>query len=192
MPSKSWGTPLTITDHIVIGENEEIPSGKKVFVANQAIHEEDQVPAPQWEQFLTGDMQFVKNQIEQQIPGAKVIWLNCAWDSTVHEQGMFYNYYRVRGFRVEAICENTGTASLTGLEIISIIVAVAFIAVVVAVVAMGAWLVWRIEAAAEQIGPVATIGVGIGVLVLLLLFLFLMFGGKAEYRGKKRRVRLGK
>jgi hypothetical protein len=190
MPSKSWGTSQTITSHIVVDGSAEIPAGGKVYVANQAIHEYDSIPAYQWGQFLSGDMSFVKAQIEQQIPGTTVIWLSCAWDKAIHQQGFGFDYYQVYGFKIEALCQNSGPAHLTGLEIVAIILAIAFISVVVALIVIGSWLVWRVEAAAEQLGPVVTIAVGLAILGGIGVLLYFLMGGGVEYKGKRESVRL--
>jgi len=191
MPSKQWGTPLTVKQYIVVGENEEIPKGEYAYVFNQQAGTAN-VWTQDWEALINGDLTSVKNKIETEISHSKVQWIRIYWDSAVFTQLHQVSFYVVSGFKIEAIVKNEGGASLTGAEIVLIIIAVAFLALVIAGLVMAGWVIWRIMAAAEALGPVATIGVGVGILVILLLFLFLIFGGKAEYRGKRRRVRLGK
>ena len=189
MPSKQWGTPLTVKQYMVVGENEEIPSGEYAYVKNEQVGE-GHISAVDWVNLINLDLSVVRNQIEQSIPHSKVQWISISWDSAVTV--MPYLIYHVRGLKIEAIVKNEGGASLTGAEIFLIIIGIAIVIAVLGAIVMSGWVIWRVMAAAEALGPVATIGVGVGILVILLLFLFLIFGGKAEYRGKKRRIRVGR
>jgi hypothetical protein len=98
----------------------------------------------------------------------------------------------VSGFQTEALVYNKGTAALTGLEIVAIIMAVAFLVAVLTVLALGAWIILQVMDATKAIGPWATIVVGLAILSGLGFGLYLLFGGKAEYKGKKRKIRIGR
>jgi hypothetical protein len=206
MGNRSWGTPLTITEHILVGDSDEIPTGKKAYVFNQSLHDHpndvtdpwvwDEYDNDVWSTFMNGDMGIIKSMIETRIPGAQLKWVQVAWSRTRQVRyfspwGIPYTRTRVYDLKFEAIVENQ-SGGVTGLEIVAIIAAVAFLVGVIALAVTASWLVWRIEKAAEQLGPVVTIGVGLVILVLVLVVLFTMFGGKAEYKGKKRGFRIGK
>lgn len=198
MPSKSFGTKLQIGEHILVGDNDEIPKGHLAYVFNQSTAEYDVIWDRDWEAFLAGDISKLKSEIEKGIPGAKVRWVNFAWDRTTQSDPFFdvlemrWKFaYHVYGFKVEAVVENEN-ANLTGLEIVVIIIAVAFFAVVIASIALTVWTTWKVIGAAEQIGPIATVGVGLFIIVIMLVFMALLFGvgfkgkrGKSEVSAKK-------
>jgi hypothetical protein len=187
MPSKTWGTPLTVKQYVVVGENEEIPSGEYAYVKNEQVGE-GHISAWDWVALVNSDLSVLRNQIENSIPHCKVQWISISWDSAVTI--MPYLIYHVKGLKIEAIVKNEG-ASLTGAEIVLIILAVAIFIAIFGAIVMAGWVTWRIMLATEQIGPWATILVGGAVLAGIGIFLYLVLGGKAEYRGRKRRVRLG-
>jgi hypothetical protein len=196
MPSKTWGRPLNIKEYIVVGGSEEIPKGQKAYVFGYQGTGVRSIPAEKWNALQAGNMAQIKSEIENSIPGSKVVYVAISWDKATLEiiprpQGEDIENYLVEGFRVEAIVENV-QGGLTGLEIVSIIMAVAFLVAVAAILITSGWVIWRVISAAEQLGPAATIGVGLVVLVLLFILLLVMFGGKAEFKGKKRRFKIGK
>lgn len=174
MPSKSWGTPQLIQNYVVVGENDEIPAGQKAYVFQQSSKEYDKIWWEKWETFMQGDISLLKDEIENAIPYSKVLWLSCSWVKVIDKNEYPYiNYYKVYGFKVEALVENTGEASLTGLEIALIIVAFGFLFAVVALTLTGAWVVWQVM---SSIPDLAKPFVGIGILILILLFLLVLFG----------------
>jgi hypothetical protein len=173
---------------MVIGDNEEIPSGEYAYVKNEQVGE-GHISAWDWVNLINSDLSVLRNQIEQSIPHSKVQWISISWDSAVTL--MPYLIYHVKGLKIEAIVKNEGSASLTGAEIVLIIIAIAFFIAIFGAIVMAGWVTWRIMSATEQIGPWATILVGGAVLAGIGIFLYLVLGGKAEYRGRKRRVRLG-
>jgi hypothetical protein len=187
MPSKSWGTPLTVKKYMVVGENEEIPSGQYAYVKNEQVGE-GHISAWDWVALVNSDLSVLRNQIEQSIPHSKVQWISISWDSAVTI--MPYLIYHVKGLKIEAIIKNEG-GSLTGAEIVLIILAVAVFIAIFGAIVMAGWVIWQIMSASAQLGPGVTIVVGLGILAGIGVFLYLVLGGKAEYRGRKRRVRLG-
>jgi hypothetical protein len=193
---KSWGDRYSIGNNQLVSGSTEIPAQNYAYVFNKQTTTESYVPIPDWESMVNGDMSFIRDRIEQGIPGAQVMWVMIAWDKAEVRPLTQYPHnntvYCVQGFQTEALVYNKGSASLTGLEIVAIIMAIAFLAAVLTVLALGAWIILQVMDAAKQIGPWATIGLGLVILGGLGLGLFLMFGGKAEYRGKKRRIRLGR
>jgi len=194
MPSKSWGTPLTVQQYLVIGEDEEIPQGEYAYVFNQQVGSAN-IWDTDWEAMMNGDLSSIKNKIETEIAGTRVQWIQVLWSKAVYVKGVGYPpprpYYVVEGFKIEAIVKNEAGASLTGAEIVLIIMALAFMAVVIGALVMVGWVVWRVMEAAEAIGgPAGTIIVGIGVLILLCLFLLILFGATLGI-GKKG-VTIGK
>lgn len=186
MPSKTWGTPLTINQYITVGDQQEIPKGQHAYVFNHQTSEVEAVQVPKWNDLRNGDLALIRQQIEAQIPHVTVEWIKVSWDSaeykstTGYREGVGKEWYDVKGFHVEAIVKNEG-AALTGAEIVLIIMVIGFIAAVIWVIAMGSWVTWQIMDATKAIGPVATVGVGLLILFMLLIFLFLMFGGKVRY-----------
>jgi len=187
MPSKTWGTPQIIKEYLVVGENDEIPSGHKAYVFNKQ-RGESEVDPDDWDAFREGNLTELKNAIEGDIPNSKVIWIKISWDYAIYE-GMPSTgfWYRVGGFYVEAIVENIGGAALTGLEIAIIIMAIAFLAVVIAAISLGAWIIWQVMLAIPK--PLKPFG-GIILLIGIGLFVLILFGAKLGI-GKKG-VTLGK
>lgn len=175
MPSKTWGTEQLIKEYIVVGENDEIPSGQKAYVFNKQVGESE-VDPDTWDAFTDGDLTELKNAIERDIPNSKVIWIKISWDHAIYE-GMPSTgfWYRVGGFYVEAIVENLGGAGLTGWEIAAIIVAIAFLAAVLIPLALGAWIVWQII---TSIPDIAKPFVGIALLIGIALFILILFGAR--------------
>ncbi len=194
VPTKSWGTPLQIKEYIVVGNNDEIPQGQKAFVFRQQTSDASVVSEAKWLALINVNMAEVRNLIESRIPGSRVIYVAVSWTSAVRQrQYPTPNQYEyiVKGFRVEAIVENV-SAGFTGLEWAGLIMLIAGIAAVIVLLGLFVWVTWRIMVAAEKLGPAATIGTGLLILGGLGLLLLILFGGKIEYKGKKRRVRIGK
>ena len=206
MGNRSWGTPLSITEHILVGENDEIPSGKQAYVFNQSIHSHpndvtdpwvwDEYDNDVWSTFMNGDMGIIKSMIESRIPGAQLKWVSVSWSRTRQVQyfspwGIPYTRTRVYDLKFEAVVENQ-SGGVTGLEIVAIITAVAFLVGVILIAATVSWTTWQVMTAAQQLGPAVTIGVGLAIIVLMVILLMTMFGGKAEYKGKKRGFSIGK
>lgn len=190
MPSVGWGNNYALNDHILVGGNDEIPKGQYAYVFNQQPKGNMGVPKVTWEAMLNGDFTSVKNQIEQGIPGCQVKMIHCAWDSAFLTGTPIVQFYSVSGFKVEALVYNAG-ASQTGLEIVAIIMAVSFLAIVIGGLAMAGWIIWRVMSAAEQLGPLTTIGVGLLILGGIGILAFVLLGGKFQYKGKKRRIAIG-
>jgi hypothetical protein len=184
MGEKSWGLAYSIGDHTLVGTNSEIPVGSHAYVFN-AQPEEKLISKDQWEQFLAGDLTSIKNQIEAQVHGAQVKSIQMHWDSAIYG-GEFLRTYAVKGFRVEALVYNAG-GGITGLEIIAILIVIG----VLAVIFTAAWVVWAVVSAAQQLGPGFTVLIGLSILGGIGILAFVFLGGKAEYRGKKRRFRIG-
>lgn len=187
MPSKTWGKPQLIQEYIVVGEHEEIETGQKAYVFNRDDKDHSVIGVPTWEAFLNGDISFVKDQIEANIPHTKVVWLRISW--TKAERKHHYPEYWVYGFEVHAIVENTGGASLTGFEIIGILIGIAFLVGVVYLCLTGGWLTWKIMKAVEDVfgsGGVAVIGMVIFIIIIfsLLLLLGVKFSGKGFKAGR--------
>lgn len=191
MPIKSWGNRYSIGNHQVVSGNSEIPPQNYAYVFNKQTSNESIVPKADWENMVNGDMGYIRDQIEQGVPGCEVKWVMIAWDSAVPKFGAPYLMV-VSGFQAEALVYNKGTAALTGLEIVAIIIAVSFLFAVITALALGAWIILQVMDAAKQLGPAFTIGLGLLILGGLGFGLYLLFGGKAEYKGKKRRIRIGR
>jgi hypothetical protein len=182
MPNKTWGNKPAIIEKEIVEETTEIPIGDYAYVFNQQQEFSQVISEDVWNQFLNGNMQDIKDKIETEIPNVQVTWINLYWEEAVrvlYPDGTPMPYYTIKGLRIEAIVKNLG-ASLTGLEIVAIIVAIAFVAVIITYVALQAWVVWRVISATEQIGPIATVGVGLIIFVVIGVFLLLLFGVKFE------------
>jgi hypothetical protein len=188
----TWGTPLNISQCAMVDQNEEIKKGEWGYVFNEQAGSQ-LIPPERWQQLISGNLETLRQQIEAQIPNSKVQWLSISWDKADYIQTRIDPLQfmeRVQGFKVEAIVKNLGGASLTGLEIVAVILAIAFIAGVVGLLIMAGWVIWRIMSAAEQLGPIAVIGVGLVVVVIIVIVLLLLFGVKFEKKDKK--IRIGK
>lgn len=185
MPSKSWGSPQLIKEYIIIGDTEEVSKGQMAYVFNrQAEGKYDWVMADEWEAFLSGDMAQIKNRIEAEIPNTKVRWIKISWEEAHKWKPDPYGdwIYSVKGFYIEAIVENLGGASLTGLEIVAILLAVAFVAVVIATIFLVGWTTWKvIEATPKWAIPI----VGILLIVMFLMFVLIFFGAELGITKKK-------
>ena len=196
MPLKSWGDRYSIGNNQLVSGSTEIPPQNYAYVFNKQTSNESYVPKADWESMVNGDMGYIRDRIEQGIPGVEVKWVMIAWDKAEVRPMEQYPHnpyvYCVSGFQTEALVYNKGTAALTGLEIVAIILAVAFSVAVLTVLALGAWIVLQVMDAAKQLGPAVTIAIGLAVLAGLGFGLYLLFGGKAEYKGKKRRIRIGR
>jgi hypothetical protein len=190
MPSVGWGNDYSLSDHTLVGGNDEIPVGKYAYVFNMQ-NGVATIPKATWEAMLNGDFTSVKNQIESGIPGAQVKMIHCAWDKADYVWWMGSGAYAVSGFRVEALVYNAG-ASQTGLEIVAIIMAVAFIIAVITACVVSGWVVWQVMDAAKQLGPAVTVGVGLAILAGIAILAFVFIGGRAQYKGKKRQIAIGK
>lgn len=195
MPSISWGTPYTFEESKLVDENAEIPLGSMLYVKNSSTRDYDDVSYNDWNTFISGDLTELKNRIEQDIQGTTVRYIKVSWDRNyVFAPIPTARVMRVHGFKVEAIVENTGNANLTGLEIIMIIMAIAFLATIIGFIALGAWVVYEIMKAVEDLGPVlgpiATVGTGIVLFVIIVFALLILFGAQAK--GSKKGVSLGK
>jgi len=185
MPSKTWGTPQLIKEYLIVGENDEIPSGASAYIFNRSSADHDVLGVPTWEAFLQGDLTDLKNRIETDIPNTEVLWIKISWDRADRKHE--YPEYWVYGFYVEALVKNKGGAALTGLEIALIIMAIAFLAAVIAAISLGSWITWEVMEATPDIAKPA---VGIVLLIGIALFLLILFGAKLGI-GKKG-VTLGK
>ena len=193
MPNKTWGNKPAIIEKEIVDQTTEIPIGDYAYVFNQQQEFSQVISEDVWNQFLNGNMQDIKDKIETEIPNVQVTWINLYWEEAVrvlYPDGTPMPYFTIKGFRIEAIVKNTGGASLTGLEIVAIIVAIAFVAVIITYVALQAWVVWRVISATEQIGPIATVGVGLIIFVVIGVFLLLLFGVKFETG--KGKVKVGR
>jgi len=192
MPNKTWGNKPAIIEKEIVEETTEIPKGNYAYVFNQQQEFSQVISEDVWNQFLNGNMQDIKDKIELEIPNVQVTWINLYWDEAIrvlYPDGTPMPYFTIKGLRIEAIVKNLG-ASLTGLEIVAIIVAIAFVAVIITYVALQAWVVWRVISATEQIGPIATVGVGLIIFVVIGVFLLLLFGVKFETG--KGKVKVGR
>ena len=199
MPSVSWGTPITVNEQIVVGNRTEIPAGQMAWVINASTLTYETIVDRQWEAFLKCDLSQLQREIESKIRGSKVQWIGISWDKDekvgpsyfdIWEQRWVFHYH-IYGFRVEAIVKNEG-AALTGLEIFYIIMAATTLLVVIALVTLGSWTTVQVISAAQQIGPVATIGIGLAVLAGVGLLAFVLLGGKASVKSKERRFEIGR
>jgi len=192
MPNKTWGNKPAIIEKEIVDQTTEIPIGNYAYVFNQQQEFSQVISEDVWNQFLNGNMQDIKDKIETEIPNVQVTWINLYWEEAIrvlYPDGTPMPYYTIKGLRIEAIVKNLG-ASLTGLEIVAIIVAIAFVAVIITYVALQAWVVWRVISATEQLGPIATVGVGLIIFVVIGIFIVLMFGVKFETG--KGKVKAGK
>ena len=195
MPSVSWGTPYTLAEYKLVGENDEIPLGSMLYVQNSTTRDYDDVTKIDWDTFISGDLTELKNRIENDIQGTTVRYIKVSWVSNeVVAPIPTVRVMRVVGFKVEALVENTHGAGLTGLEIVAIIMAIAFLAAVVGFIALGAWLVYEVMKAAGGLGPIvgpaATIGVGMIIFIVIIFAVLILFGAKAK--GSKKGVSFGK
>jgi len=176
MPSKTWGTSQVIKDYLVVSDQDEIPSGHKAYVFSQQQQSVQDVAKSDWEEFMNGNLSDLKNKIETEIPHTKVIWLNVSWTKAHLYGGAGGGFwYAVEGFYIEAMVENTGEASLTGLEIVAIIMAIAFFAVVLNYIFLTDWIAWEVMESVPDIGKPF---VGIILLIGIALFLLILFGAK--------------
>jgi len=189
MPSKTWGTSQVIKDYVIVGDNDEIPTGQKAFVFNQSQNEKDKINVDVWTNFMAGNLTEIKTKIEMDIPNSKVIYLRLSWIKAIYVEIPLTSikYYAVYGFKIEAIVENTGGAGLTGLEIVAIILAVTFLAVVVASIALGIWVTWRVI---ESLPEALVAPVGIFILILIGIFLLALFG--VGFKASKKGVSMKK
>lgn len=181
--SKSWGTPQKIGEYALVTGTSEIPPGKTAYVFQKQHLEKVWIWPVDWYNFLSGDLSELKEKIERDIPGTKVLWLKASWDEAV---GVGYpcppvcpigsqDHWDVYGFYVEALVQNVGGAALTGFEIAAIIVAIAFLTVVVVLCLTGAWVVWEIiEVIPDPLKPVLVPIVGV-VILAGIGFLFYNF-----------------
>lgn len=194
--SKTWGTPQTIQENILVTNNDEIPKGKAAWVFSFQRDQNSYVRKSDWEAMLSGDMTFIKNEIDSSIPGVKVRWIQVKWDSAEEEVIMTgfpphaEQVYAVQGFYVEAIVENID-AGLTGIEIVAIIMAVAFLAAVFTVLFLTIWVTHQLVLAVSGLPPIFQIPTYIILLVFFGLFLLVLFGKVnlsdmiRAFRGKK-------
>lgn len=186
MPSKTWGTPQVIQQSIVVDENTEIPIGHKAYVFNKTTSTIGEfVPKDDWEAFMRGDLYALKERIEADIYGSKVIWLKISWDKTEGPKQIAsgLSVYAVWGFYVEAIVENASGANLTGFEIAAIILALAVLIPVLAALALGAWTYWEVVQSVKRVlGDVGMIGIGLLLLFGLAIFVLLILG--VGFKGK--------
>ena len=191
MPSVSWGTPYTLAEYKLVGENDEIPLGSMLYVQNSTTRDYDDVNKLDWDAFISGDLTELKNRIENDIKGTTVRYIKVSWVSNeVVAPIPTVRVMRVVGFKVEALVENTHGAGLTGLEIVAIIGMIAFLATVIGFIALGAWIVYEIMQAAKEGGSAATIGVGIILFVVIVFALLILFGAKTSV--SKKGVSFGK
>jgi hypothetical protein len=194
MPSVGYGGSYALGDHLIVGDNEEIPIGNYAYVFNQQIHGETLVPKLGWDAMVSGDFTAMKRSIEQGIPGSQVKMIKCSWDYArpVHFPIIGSLAYAVSGFKVEALVQNRG-AQLTGVEIAVIIFAVAWLAGVIAVIAFGGWSIWKVVTAAEQaFGPIGVVIVGGVILIGIFLIAMTLIGGRVRYKGKTRSLSVGR
>lgn len=77
-------------------------------------------------------------------------------------------------------------------HIITLIAGIAFLIFVIAMVAVGVWLLVKVEQAAEQLGPAATIGIGIVLIIIVIGALLLLMGVRVGGKGKKGSFKIGK
>jgi hypothetical protein len=196
----TWGTPMSISQHILVGGNAEIPKGAYAYVFNKQSTPNIQVMAADWEKLISGDLSDLRTQIETQVPGSQVVWLAVRWDNaTKHTFTAYdsdgnpvtlYNYI-VNGFFVEALVMNVN-AGLTGLEIVAVIIAIAFLIAVIVLLANLTWIIWEVLSAAKQLGPAITIVVGLLLVMGLLFAVLLIFGVVFSYQGKNKSVSIGR
>ncbi|MCJ7424322.1 hypothetical protein MUP01_08665 [Candidatus Bathyarchaeota archaeon] len=201
MPNKSFGTPMEIKTKQLVETSAEIPQGQWAYVVNASTLEYDTIWDRDWEKFLAGDMSRFKTEIEKQLPGSSVEWVNFVWDKTEKSDAFFDVWemrwkfaYHVYGLKVEAIVKNVN-GGITGMEVIGILTAAAtliFAIAIFALVAIGTWVVFQVMEALKKLGPAATAIGGILILGGIGLLLFVIFGGKAKYEGKKRRFQIGR
>ena len=199
MANKSFGTFLDIKEKQLVSSSAEIPVGQWAYVVNASRLEYDTIWDRDWEAFLAGDMGKFKAAIEGSLPGTQVQWVNFVWDH-VEKSDPFFDVmemrwkfaYHVYGFKCEAIVKNIA-GGLTGLELIGIIIAVVVGIAILSLIALGTWVTFQVMSALERaFGPIGTVVGGIVVLCGIGLLLFVLFGGKAQYRGKTRRIQVGR
>jgi hypothetical protein len=189
----TWGTPLTVEQYIVVGEDKEIAVGNYAYVFNQQAGYSE-IPADKWAKLRAGDLSSIRQQIEHDIPGSEAVWIAIYWDKAEYFErpGLIEKeYYRVEGFKIEAVVQNKG-AALTGAEIVLILITIAFVAVVITLIVLASWVTWEIIEATKQIGPGVTVAVGLLILILVFFLLMIIFGGSFAYKGKTREITAGK
>lgn len=184
MPSKTWGTKHMLQEYRVVENSAEIPTPHKAFIFAMQSSEVAFIINDDWYAFMDGDVSAIRNDIENQISGSKVLWIRVSWDSASILPPPQTDI-AVKGFRIEALVENV-SAGLTGLEIVAIILAVTFMAAVVTFIALGAWVTWEVLASVpEEIRPI----VGIILLIIIATFILLLFGGQLGITRKKVTVK---
>jgi hypothetical protein len=171
--SKTWGTPQLIKEYIVIDDNTEIPKGNKAYVFNTQQSAFALVSKNNWETMMSGDLSLIKDKIERDLPGSKVIWIQISWTDAQLKEGIAQWDYLVKGFRVEAIVENVN-AGMTGFEIIAIIIAIAILAVVLSCVALGVWITWNLINTIAALPPAFAIPLEILLLFSIGAFLIII------------------
>jgi len=196
--SKTWGTPLAITQHILIGNTEEIDRGRSGYVFNIQIGN-NLIPAEDWEAMMNGDLTYAKTQIEQQILGTEVQWIAIYWEKADPvlipggPPGAPPEVYSITGLKIEAVVKNKA-AGLTGAEIVLVLMAIAMLAAVIAGLAMTGWLTWVVTTATQGLGPIATIGVGLFLIIIFLFFVLVVMGVKFKFKSgpKSKRLEVGR
>jgi hypothetical protein len=175
--SKVWGTPQFLQENILVNNDDEISKGKAAWVFSFQRDLVTLVRGVDWEAMLSGDMTFIKNEIESKISGVTVRWIQVRWDNAERIVILPYNEvaYNVEGFYVEAIVENIN-AELTGIEIVAIILAIAFLAVVIGAIVLAVWITHELVLALSQIPPIFQIPIYVILLVLFGVFLLILFG----------------
>lgn len=194
--AKTWGTPLSVSQYIVIGNSDEVPIGNWAYVFQRQILSDKYLFKSDWDKMMNGDLTTLANEIESHILGSKCTWLRVSWEKAEETIPMPPDYQKwvlVSGFMVEAVVKNNG-AGLTGAEIVLIIVAIAILVTIIALVLTGSWVTWQVINATQEIGPWMTITIGIAILAGIGFLLYSLLGGKVKYTSNKRgrRVELGK
>jgi len=183
-----WGTEMVVNQYIVIGESDEIPSGNWAYVFQKQGPEAKTVPKNEWEAMLSGDLSQIANQLKSQIPGCEPVWIKVSWEWVAYSGQT--QKYTVHGLMVEAMVKNVN-AGLTGAEIVLILIAAAVLVTIVSLCLTGSWVTWKVIDATQKISPWLTIIVGLIIVVGIGFLLFTTLGGKAEYKGKKRKLTIG-
>lgn len=142
-------------------------------------------PALVWTSLEATTPDHVKEQIERNIQGAQVIWVQITYNVEVLNPLMA----RVTDFEVEAVVKNV-SANLTGLEVVVVIVGIGMLATIITALAIGSWVTYEVVSAAKRLGDPVVIGVGLVIFVLVGIFLLVIFGRRFSV-GKKG-VQLGK
>lgn len=194
MPSKTWGTRVKIERIEETSLNDEIPKGERLILLNKQpdIQTPWWVYAHEWEAFMNGDLSQIKNEVERQIKGAKVEWIQLKWDkadpleSPIKKRIVQYNVY---GLSVEVIVKNE-SASLTGLEIVLIIGLIGVFATVFTILGMTVWTAGKVVMSATEMGAPVVVGVGLILVIIFVVAILLIFGVKIEKA--PRRVKIGK